>query len=81
MVTSHGDTKVAHFLCRCPQFCGSLVFFCWALGGIDAIREIGLGCPGIGESLALGPLAQLLGAKSISLPLSTYSHQVEMLFQ
>jgi len=34
------------------------------LGEIDAIREIGLGCPGIGESLALGPLAQLLEPKA-----------------
>ena len=63
MVTSHGDTKVAHFLCRRPQFCGSFVFFLF-LGGIDAIREIGLGCPGVGERLALGPLAQLLEPKA-----------------
>ena len=34
------------------------------LGGIDAIREIGLGCPGVGERLALGPLAQLLEPKA-----------------
>ena len=53
------------------------------LGEIDAIREIGLGCPGIGESLALGPLAQLLEPKAsvFHFQLIVINYQVEMLFQ
>lgn len=76
---SHGDTKVAHFLCRCPQFCGSLVFFVFGWDWCHSWNWLRLSWywwkPGPGS------FGSVVGAKSISFPLSTYSYQVEMLFQ
>ena len=67
ILACHGDKSCRHqsgsFSVPLSPVLWILCFFLF-LGGIDAIREIGLGCPGVGERLALGPLAQLLEPKA-----------------